>query len=138
MLDILVYVGYVCTRFMTYVYYGHVSMDLMCGFMLRSNPMPKCGSYAILLIYMWYCGIYMLYMSFKGKKTAKEKGKKIISQLCQQHGTKLLAKLGFLPSRTCQLCQQDSFANSFVQWLCQQLGQTVGRSLTCNALPTGL
>jgi hypothetical protein len=61
-------------------------------------------------------------MWFKGKKTTKEKEKKIISQLCQQHETKiypmLLAKLGFFPSKTCQLCQQGSFANSFVQWLC--------------------
>jgi hypothetical protein len=58
--DILdMYIGHVCTRFVTLcVYYGHVSMDLMCGFMLRSNLMPKCGSYAILLIYMWYSGSY--------------------------------------------------------------------------------
>jgi hypothetical protein len=52
-------------------------------------------------------------MWFKGKKTVKEK-EKIIFQLCQQHGTKVLAKLGFFPSKTCQLCQQGSFANSFV------------------------
>jgi hypothetical protein len=76
-------------------------------------------------------------MWFKGEKTTKEK-EKIISQLCQQHRTNLLAKLGFFPSKTCQLCQQDFFANSFVQWLCQQPGQAVGKTLTCNSLPTGL
>jgi hypothetical protein len=65
LLDILdMYVGHpgVCWTckhsFCDFVYYGHVSMDLMCGFMLRSKPMPKCGSYTILLIYMWYSGSY--------------------------------------------------------------------------------
>jgi hypothetical protein len=59
-------------------------------------------------------------MWFKGKKTAKEKGKKIISQLCQQHGTKLLAKLGFSPAKHASFAKRvplpttlsSGFANS--------------------------
>jgi hypothetical protein len=35
----------------------------------------------------------------------KEQKKGGDSQLCQQHGPKLLAKLGF-PHQPCQLCQQ--------------------------------
>jgi hypothetical protein len=65
--------------------------------------------------------VYICYTC--GLKATKQqnKRKKNISQLCQQHGTKLLAKRGLFPSKPCQLCQQGSFANSFVH--CSPVGE---------------
>jgi amino acid permease len=113
MADILVYVGHVCTRFVTLcVLWTCIDgFDVWIHVEIESDAEMLFICYIVdIYVVLW---IYMLYMWFKGKKTAKEKEKNI-SQLCQQHGTKLLAKLGFLPSKTCQLCQQGSFANNFV------------------------
>jgi hypothetical protein len=54
-------------------------------------------------------------MWFKGKKTAKEKGKKLFPTAWDKD----VGKAGLFSSKTCQLFQQGSFANVFVQWLCQ-------------------
>jgi hypothetical protein len=52
-------------------------------------------------------------MWFKGKKTTKEKGKNYFPAL-PTTWDKAVGKAGLFPSKTCQLCQQGSFANSFV------------------------
>jgi hypothetical protein len=57
-------------------------------------------------------------MWFKGKKTAKEKGKNYFPAL-PTAWDKDVGKAGLFSSKTCQLFQQGSFANVFVQWLCQ-------------------